>query len=211
MVGLCTGRNWYLTAAQEVEGSLVLSLGEEQKRQALRSMSSAQIISLLPYRIDASASDLDAVILFRFEGEEEAQQRIQKQHRRQERTLQLLQQEELRQQKELRKQTQGQAPPLSLSEVRVPPVEEVQPEAAKPAASLPVEEHCLHFRLGVVSVHRKCERKPDAEIQTNREVFLSILTKDTHPLLAAVRGQLKVKGSTPTLLKALASVELDED
>lgn len=73
------------------------------------------------------------------------------------------------------------------------------------------ENQCVHFRRGIVYTRRKCEREPDVVVETTSAAWLKILTRETGPVAAAARGEIRVKGSLMLLVRSLAAVELDAD
>lgn len=138
------GRNWFLTAALELEGRAELKLSDYQKRQTLAKISLQQQFELLPVRlIPEKARDLNCILQFRF------------------------------------------------TDVN--------------------ENVCVHYRRGIAYLKWPCEGKPDVEVESTKSVWLEIVNKDRSAALAVARGDLKVKGSIVTLVRALLSVELDAD
>ncbi|KFH09103.1 metallo-beta-lactamase domain-containing protein [Toxoplasma gondii MAS] len=139
-----TGRNWFLTAALELEGRAELKLSDFQKRQTLAKISLQQQFELLPVRlIPERARDLTCILKFHF------------------------------------------------SDVN--------------------ENVCVHFRRGIAYLRWPCENTPDVEVESTRDVWLSIVNKDRSPVVAFATGDLKVKGPILTLVRALLAVELDAD
>eukprot|EP00922_Rhytidocystis_sp_ex-Travisia-forbesii_P023773 GHVS01034879.1.p1 GENE.GHVS01034879.1~~GHVS01034879.1.p1 ORF type:complete len:774 (+),score=167.94 GHVS01034879.1:123-2324(+) len=140
-----TGRNWYLTAALEVEQSLSLRLSDTQKRQALSQYRTMQqLFEFLPYRLDAeNALDLDYRIVYEFDDTG--------------------------------------------------------------------ERLCAVYRNAIAYTTWPCDRKPDVTVATTSDVFRSILMKDTTPLAAVARGDIRVSGSVMVLITCLSRVEMDLD
>lgn len=73
------------------------------------------------------------------------------------------------------------------------------------------ENQCVHFRRGIVYTRKNCEREPDVVVETTAAAWLKILTRETGPVAAAARGEIRVKGSVMLLVRSLAAVELDAD
>lgn len=73
------------------------------------------------------------------------------------------------------------------------------------------EYQCVHFRRGIVYTRKQCEREPDVVVETTAAAWLKILTRETGPVAAAARGDIRVKGSVMLLVRSLAAVELDAD
>ena len=73
------------------------------------------------------------------------------------------------------------------------------------------ERQCVHFRRGIVYTRKYCERQPDVVVETTATAWLRILTRETGPVAAAARGDIRVTGSIMLLVRSLAAVELDAD
>ena len=174
-------RNWYLTAALEVEGSTRLMLSESQKSQVLQRLSVGQIFSLLPVRVNPEAAEaLNAVILFRF-----APTPANKTNNQQEKTEPLASEAPIVQTIDIKEQRDRQESEEQLQ--------------------------CVHIRRGVVYTRNTCEREPDIVVRTTAAAWLRILTRETGPVAAAARGDIILKGSLMLLVRSLAAIELDVD
>ncbi|KAL8269363.1 hypothetical protein Esti_006698 [Eimeria stiedai] len=201
-----SGRNWYLTAALEAEGSLDIKLTDTQKKQLLQRLSVSQILSLLPVRVNPEAAEtVEATILFRFSGPRKPA--------------------ELDSSPNAKAAAAGAEAGLAAAGSAAAAAGSAAGAAAGSAAAAAAadaagaadgeregeEMHCVHFRRGVVYIRHACETAPNAVVETNARVWRQIIAKEASPLAASARGDIKIQGSVFTLIRALAAVELDAD
>lgn len=100
---------------------------------------------------------------------------------------------------------------LILFKFAAPPTENDAQRKKNQAHAIGEEQQCVHFRRGIVYTRKVCERNPDVIVETTAAAWLRILTRETGPVAAAARGDIKVKGSITLLVRSLAAVELDAD